>query len=166
MRKIYVNGGLPQDPNQREQMAKFYDELGEIILRNGFEPYVSSFWNSPALNKPYPEPQEIRHRQRIALTESCLVIIYTGVLFLDLGIDVELAFHSSTPVIIVYEDGHLAPEKQRCSEPLLGEPGIEKRIEFTTLKQTLDEIEIFIEEFAKEQEKLPPPLRPYPLASG
>ncbi len=164
---IFINGGLPKDPAQRRGMQLLYNELGEIVLRNGFEPYISSFVNSPHKNRPYPEPSEIRKRQRRAVSQSSLAIIYTGIPFIDLGIDIELAFHASTPIIIIYENEVKATEKGRVSEPMLGHPGIIERVEFSTFREVQEEIKIFIAEFSEKlkKEKLPSPLQPYHFSS-
>lgn len=153
---IYISGALTNISEQeRIQLRKFYEELGEICKEYNFEPYIPHIYGDPKFLAHLTAAQ-IDRRDRMAVTQSYLIIAYVGIPSLGVGIEIELAYHSNKPVILLYEKEKF--EQRIISRLVRGNPSIKHEIAFLNFEDAKQKLRIYLNNFLQEikNENLPP----------
>lgn len=153
---IYISGALTSISEQeRIQLRKFYEELGEICKEYHFESYIPHIYGDPKFLAHLTAAQ-IDRRDRIAVTQSYLIIAYVGIPSLGVGIEIELAYHSNKPVILLYEKEKF--DERLISRLVRGNPSIKYEIAFLNFEDAKQKLRIYLNNFLQEikNENLPP----------
>ena len=156
---IYISGALTSISEQeRIQLRKFYEELGEICKEYNFEPYIPHIYGDPKF-LAHLTAEQIDRRDRLAVTQSCLVIAYVRIPSTGVGIEIELAYHSNKPVILLYEKEKF--EQRIISRLVRGNPSIKHEIVFSDFEDAKEKLKIYLNNFLEEikAEDLPCPLQ-------
>ncbi len=158
-KSVYISGALTDmSEAERAELRAFYDDIGNVCKEYGFEPYSPHVYGDPK-NVAHLNPTEIDRIDRLAVTQSYLVVAYVGVPSLGVGIEVELAHHSDKPVVLLYENEKFA--QRRISRIVRGNPAVIREIAFSDYADACKQLRAFLAEFKKmiRSEPLPPPLR-------
>lgn len=158
---VYISGPLTDMPEKRRvELRAFYDLIAEVCREYGLEPYSPHVYGDPRF-VAHLSPQEIDRIDRLAVTQSYLVIAYVGQPAHGVGIEVELANHADKPVVIMYEKAKLA--ERRVSRLIRGNPAVAGEIIFSDFEDALKQLQNFLTRFRKQimSEKLPVPLTLY-----
>lgn len=153
---VYISGALTSISEQeRIKLRKFYEELGKICKEYNFEPYIPHIYGDPKLLAHLTAAQ-IDRRDRLAVTQSYLVIAYVGVPSTGVGIEIELAYHSNKPVILLYEKEKF--EQRIISRLVRGNPSVKHEIAFLDFKDAKEKLRLYFQHFLQEikDEDLPP----------
>lgn len=155
---VYISGALTSMPEQeRIQLRKFYEELGEICKEYNFELYIPHIYGDPKLLAHLTAAQ-IDRRDRLAVTQSYFVIAYVGIPATGVGIEIELAHHSNKPVVLLYEQEKL--EQRAISRLVRGNPSIKHEVAFLDFEDAKHKLRSYFGNFLQEikSEDLPLPL--------
>ncbi len=153
---IYISGALTDmSEEKRQALRKFYEALGEICREFGFEPYIPHIFGDPK-KLPNLTPKQIDRIDRLAVTQSYLVVAYIGVPSIGVGIELELAHHANKPVVLLYERKKLI--QRRITRLALGSPAAIEHIVFYNFQNAEEEFRDFLKKFCNQikSEKLPP----------
>lgn len=151
---VYISGALTDMSEQElEEKRQFYIKLGDVCHKNGFEPYLPHLYGDP-IKFASLTPQRIDRIDRLAVVQSRLVVAYVGKASLGVGIEVEMAFHSNKPVILLFEKG------KKISRLVRGNPAVVREIPFTDQQDAYRQLDIFLSDFNNKirGEELPTPL--------
>ncbi len=151
---VYISGALSDMQEQElEEKRQLYVSLAEVCKERGFEPYLPHIYGDP-LRMASLTPQRIDRIDRLAVVQSRLVVAYVGKASLGVGIEVEMAFHSNKPVILMFEKG------KKVSRLVRGNPGVVREIQYENLTDAREQLGVFLAEFNNQlkAEELPPPL--------
>lgn len=154
----YISGALSDmEEAQRARLRLFYEDLGKVCQEAGLEPYLPHLFGDPKL-VAHLTPKEIDRIDRLAVTQSFLVVAYVGMPSLGVGIEVELAHHANKPVILLFEKSK--GEARRISRLVRGSPAVIHEIAFEDFDDALTQLRAFFKQFRKtlESENLPAPL--------
>jgi nucleoside 2-deoxyribosyltransferase len=135
----------------------YYENLGEVCVQAGFDAYIPHRYGDPKLVAGRTA-HEIDRIDRLAVTQSCLVVAYVGIASTGTGIEIELAHHANKPVILLYEQKRL--EERRVSRLVRGNPAVRTEIAFDTFDDALVSLAAAVKQFRAEfeAEGLPEPL--------
>jgi nucleoside 2-deoxyribosyltransferase len=140
-RMVYISGALTDmSEGERQKRREFYEALGKICEEFGFIVYLPHVYGDPQL-MPDLTPAEINRQDRLAVTLSRLVVAYVGVSSIGVGIEIELAYHSEKPVILLYEKEKL--EKRLISRLVRGNPAVIRQIVFENYEDALSQFREF-----------------------
>ncbi|GAC1572062.1 MAG: hypothetical protein NVS3B9_1160 [Candidatus Doudnabacteria bacterium] len=100
-------------------------------------------------------PSQIDCQDRQAVTKSVLIICYVGMPSTGVGIELEMAHHSNTHAILIYE------ENSAVSRLVLGSPAAKNIISFKDDDELFYRLRAALQEFHQRFEtlNLPDPLR-------
>jgi hypothetical protein len=160
---VYIAGALTDMTEaQRSILRKFYEDIAKVCADYGFEPYVPHIYGDPKL-VAHLTPKDIDRIDRLALTQSYLMIAYAGVASTGLGIEIELAHHANKPVILLFEQEKL--EKRLISRLVRGNPAVRDEVAFTDFAQALDALGPLLVKFHEEiaAESIPAPFKTHYL---
>ncbi|MFA4936848.1 MAG: hypothetical protein WC575_00945 [Patescibacteria group bacterium] len=122
---VYISGTLTDlTEEERIKLRQFYEDLGSICSKFGFTPYIPHFHSDPLHTLTQRNFDRI---ERLAVTQSYLVIAYVGIDSTKVGIIIEMAYHANKPTVLIYK------RKQRdglISQSVCGNPGVVHQIEF------------------------------------
>jgi len=155
---IYIAGALTSMPEQeRIQLRKFYEELGEICKEYNFEPYIPHLYGDPKF-LAHLSAAQIDRRDRLAVTQSYLLLAYVGMPATGVGIEIELAHHANKPVVLLYEQEKL--EQQTITRLVRGNPSVKYEIAFSNFENAKEKLRLYFNTFLQEikSEDLPLPL--------
>jgi hypothetical protein len=157
-KSVYISGALTDmSERERARLRKFYDDVGEMCRENGLEPYCPHIYGDPKL-VAHLTPKEIDRIDRLAVTQSYLVVAYVGVPSIGVGIEVELAHHADKPVVLLYEK--VKSDQRRITRLVRGNPAVIREIAFEDFADALAQLRGFLHDFQQmiAAESLPPPL--------
>ena len=157
---VYISGALTDMPEEeRAKLRTFYEELGQICREFGFEPYLPHIYGDPQ-RVAHLTPAQIDRMDRLAVTQSYLVVAYVGVPSIGVGIEIELAYHANKPIVLLYEKVKL--DERRISRLVRGSPAVKNTIAFADFEDAKMQLRIFLTKFLADiqTENLPPPLSP------
>ncbi len=155
---VYISGALTDmTESKRAALRKFYDKLGSICEEFGLEPYNPHVYGDPK-NVAQLTPVEIDRIDRLAVTQSYLVVAYVGVPSIGVGLEIELAHHANKPVVLLFEKEKL--EKRRITRLVRGNPAVVCEIGFKDFHDAFSQLSTFLAGFQQmiRSESLPPPL--------
>lgn len=155
---VYVSGALSDmTEEERARLRVFYEDIGKTCQEFGLEPYIPHLYGDPKL-VAHLTPKDIDRIDRLAVTQSFLVVAYVGMPSLGVGIEVELAHHANTPVVIMFEKSK--GEARRISRLVRGNPAVKHEIAFDDFGDALKQLREYLKHFRKaiEGENLPAPL--------
>ncbi|HUC90273.1 MAG TPA: hypothetical protein VMR45_05720 [Patescibacteria group bacterium] len=156
---VYIAGALTDmSEDQRANLRKFYEDIADVCREFELEPYVPHVYGDPKL-VAHLTPKDIDRIDRLALTQSYLVILYAGVASTGVGVELEMAHHSNKPVVLLFEDTKL--EQRTISRLVRGNPAVKGEIAFKDFSAALKELRAWLAKFHEELagEQLPHPLR-------
>lgn len=137
-KSIYVCGPLTELPTDRqEKIKKFYVKIAdlaqEVLGVRGFVPHEHY---DPAKHANF-EPSEVdmAERKQICELTSCLIAVPVAPSW-GSGIEVEMAYRSNVPVVILCDKEKLAQKK--VSRLLRGNPAVKSIISYSSEKEALD----------------------------
>jgi 2'-deoxynucleoside 5'-phosphate N-hydrolase len=126
---VYISGALSDVPEgEREGLRQFYEWIGGVCKKLGFEPYIPHQHSDP-VHAAHLTPAEVDRIDRTAVTSSWLVVACAGFPSIGVGIELEMAYHANKPVILLYEAAKF--EKGRISRLARGNPAVRFTISFT-----------------------------------
>lgn len=141
-KSVYVCGPLTElPPKQRREVKRFYESIADLCqVVTGARAFVPHEHYDP-INNPYPTPQEVDKAERRQVCEltSCLVVVAVTASWGG-GIEVEMAYKSNVPVIILCELKKL--EKKKISRLLRGNPAVKTTISYNAEQEALAQLEI------------------------
>ncbi len=155
---VYISGALTDmTEEERAKLRHFYEAIGKLCEEFKFETYLPHVYGDPKL-VAHLSPAEIDRIDRLAVTQSYLVVAYVGIASTGTGIEIELAHHANKPVILLYERAKL--DQRLVSRLVRGNPAVSQHIAFAdfddALRQLRGALETFCDRIAGET--LPPPL--------
>lgn len=153
---IYISGALTSISEQeRIKLRKFYEELGEVCKEYDFESYIPHIYGDPKF-LAHLSAAQIDRRDRLAVTQSYLIVAYVGIPSIGVGIEIELANHSNKPVILLYEKERF--EQRIISRLVRGNPSIKHEIAFLNFEDAKEKLKMYLNNFLQEikKEDLPP----------
>lgn len=157
-KSVYVSGSLTDlTEDERSELRKFYDDIAEVCRKHQLEPYVPHHYGDPSWLKDLT-PERIDRIDRLAVTQAYLVVAYIGRPSTGVGIEIEIAHHSNTPVVLMYEKK--AFELKRITRLARGNPAVVDEIVFDDYADGLKQLEKFLAKFHEKiaAENLPLPL--------
>ncbi len=141
---------------ERAKMRRFYEELGEICKLFGFEVYLPHIYGDPKF-VAHLAPKQIDRIDRLAVTQSYLVVACVGISSTGVGIEIELAYHANKPVILLYEQKKL--NERRISRLVRGNPAVVSHIVYESFDDAKVKLDAFLKEFCRSivaENALPP----------
>jgi hypothetical protein len=154
----YIAGALSDmTEEERAKLRAFYVDMAGVCREFGLEPYVPHVYGDPKLLADLT-PKQIDRIDRLAVTQAYLVIAYVGVSSTGVGIEIEMAHHSNTPVVILFEKSKM--EERRISRLVRANPAVVDEIAFDDFGEALQLLRKFLAKFRKSiaSENLPSPL--------
>ncbi len=158
-RSAYIAGPLTDvGPDRRAKLRVFYESLGAVCAEFGIEPYLPHKHSDPGLH-PHLTPQRVDQLDRLAVSQSSVVVAYVGEPSLGVGIEIEMANHASKPVVIMAEQTKLA--SRRVTRMVRGNPAVVAEIAFRDYEDAKFQLHQFLEVFVESMadQELPQPLR-------
>lgn len=136
MKQVYISGALT-GISSPEAIKGFYENIGKVCDEVGYHAYVPHLHTDP-IRDPDVSSEQVNETDRSILKSSRLVIAYVGLPSLGTGIEIEMAYHSSIPVILLYEKG------KRVSRLARGNPAVEKEIVFENFDEALKQLYTYL----------------------
>jgi hypothetical protein len=158
-KSVYIAGPLTDMPDDtRPIMRTFYESLGKVCQEFGLDPYLPHLHADPKLH-PNLTPQRVDQIDRMAVTQSYLVIAYVGVPSIGVGIEVEMANHANKPVVILAEQTKMIG--RRITRMVRGNPAVMAEISFRDFEDAKFQLHQFLQKFTDSMTELdvPAPLR-------
>jgi hypothetical protein len=158
-RSVYISGPLTDmAPDKRDMLREFYESLGRVCAEFGLEPYLPHQHSDPA-RQAHLTPQRVDQIDRLAVTQSVLVVAYVGMPSLGVGIEIEMAHHASKPVVILAEQTKLVA--RRVTRMVRGNPAVMSEIAFRDFEDAKIQLHQFLQGFVQDMSdvELPRPLR-------
>jgi hypothetical protein len=158
-RSAYIAGPLTDmSPDKRALMRGFYESLGAICLEFGLEPFLPHRHAGPETQAQLT-PQRVDQIDRLAVTQSYLVIAYVGEPSIGVGIEVEMANHANKPVVILAEQTRLIA--RRITRMVRGNPAVVAEIGFRDFEDAKIQLHTFLQTFTETMaaQDMPAPLR-------
>lgn len=135
--RIFFAGPLTEldDPDTTKSL---YTDMAAVASALGFD-YFWAFLNGtdPDENSDVPS-QDVYKRDIDALDKSDIMIAYVGEPTTGTGIEIEHAYHTKKPVVLLYEQG------KEISRMLLGSPAITKEIVFSSKEDALSKLKAYL----------------------
>lgn len=145
---VYISGALTDLPDAiRQQYIEFYEAIGRMVESLGLIPYVPH-WNTDPVRHKNVTPTEVDTIDRMAVTSAMLVIAVADNPSLGVGIEVEMAYHASKPVVLLCRKEYV--EQRRISRLIRGNPGVIQEILYTNRDDALADLKMFIRSLLKD----------------
>lgn len=134
----YVCGPLTELPSwQQESVKSFYTDIADVCQNVlGVRAFVPHEHFDPALHANF-SPQEVDESERRQVCEltSCLIVVAIAPSWGG-GIEVEMAYRSGVPIIILCEQQKIKDRK--ISRLLRGNPGVKAILAYKNKEQALE----------------------------
>jgi hypothetical protein len=140
MKSAYVCGPLTEIPrNRREQVKAFYVTIGDLLEQmTGIRAFVPHEHYDPVKNANFT-PTEVDAAERVQVCENTsLLIVIAIVPSWGGGIEVEMAFRSGVPVLLLCPRKKL--KEKRISRLLQGNPGVVDIISYASAANALAQL--------------------------
>jgi len=138
----YVCGPLTELPSERrEEIKKFYVEIAEICREVfGVRAFVPHEQYDPKVHSQF-SPKEVDdfERQQVCVNTSVLIVVAEASSWGG-GIEVEMAYRSQVPIVLLCEKARL--ENKKISRLLRGNPGITSTIIYDNLSQAKELLKV------------------------
>lgn len=146
---VYISGALSDVPEGiRQEYLDFYEAIGRMVESVGLVPYVPHQNTDPVRHKDVTPPQ-VDLIDRTAVTSAILVVAVADNPSLGVGIEVEMAYHASKPVVLLCRKERV--DARRISRLIRGNPGVVHEIVYESCDDALTRLEAFIRSFLKER---------------
>jgi nucleoside 2-deoxyribosyltransferase len=139
--KIFFAGPLT-DLKNPEGTKAFYVRLADAVRSLGFGFFWAFLSGTDPIKNPDVPSSEVYQRDIRELDTSDIMIAYMGEPSTGTGIEIEHAYHTNKPVIILYEKG------KNISRMLRGCPAIKKEIVYTSEDDALEQLKNHLSSFS------------------
>jgi nucleoside 2-deoxyribosyltransferase len=157
---VYISSSLTGLTDlERELYLPFYESLGAVCEEFGFESYIPHHYGDPVTMRGLT-PNQIDEIDRKAVTMSAIVVAYVGKTSTGAGIEIEMAYHSNKPLILLYE------KSTKVSRLALGAKAAVVGLPFHDFNEAYLLLRGQLHKMAVEEATkpwLPPPLRLFPI---
>jgi len=136
--RIFFAGPLT-DLHNPEQTKRFYEKIAKAAQEVGFEYFWAFLNGTDPIKNPEVASKDVYQRDIAELDKSDMMIAYMGEPSIGTGMEIEHAYYSHKPIIILYEQG------KKISRMLLGCPGITKEIVFSSDEDAIAQLKTFLE---------------------
>lgn len=126
--KVYISGALTVPDDLRSKLKVFYEEIGEVCIACGCDPYLPHQHTDPVEHADVAPPV-VYEIDEGRVASSDLVIAYAGQQSSGVGMEIEIARRCRVPVLLVYEESKLADGM--VSRIVLGNPAVCGRVTFS-----------------------------------
>jgi len=135
--KIFFSGPLTNLANP-EKTKEFYHKLDDKAKEMGFETFWAFIAGTDPIKHPDVSPHDVYLRDIQALDESQLMISYVGEPSTGTGIEIEHAYVTNKPVVILYE------KEKHVSRMLRGCPAVKKEIIFENEDDAVKQLSLYL----------------------
>lgn len=129
---IYISGALTGIESP-EKIKNFYESIGSLCQKLGFQSYVPHLNTDPIAN-PDITPQEVYQTDRHQVINADLIIAYLGIPSFGVGMELAFAALENIPVILLYEKGKTISRFPRGISTKIAE------IQFTNYDNALEQL--------------------------
>lgn len=109
-------------------LRRLYENIARICADHQISLYLPHQHTDPQLHLA-PSPQEVYLRDRDAVLQSQLVLVYLGERSVGVGIEAAIAAEHQIPLILI------APDSAAVSRIVLGAPTVQELVTFTDQEQ-------------------------------
>jgi len=137
---VYVCGPLTElPPGKQETTKRFYERIADLCKEvTGVRAFVPHEHYDPVKHASYTPPQvDAAERRQVCEHTSCLIVVPVAPSWGG-GIEVEMAYRSGIPVILLCESEKI--EQRKISRLLRGNPSVAAEIPYTTEKEALEKL--------------------------
>ncbi len=135
--RIFFGGPLT-DLKDPEATKSFYSNMASVATNLNFEFFWAFLNGTDPIKNPDVSPQDVYNRDIAELDKSDIMIAYIGEPTTGTGIEIEHAYHTGKPVIILYEQG------KNVSRMLRGCPAVKKEIVFSSQEDALAQLNSYL----------------------
>lgn len=135
--RIFFAGPLT-DLKNPETTKQLYKDMAKITESLGFEYFWAFLNGTDPIENPDVPAHEVYQRDIAELDKSDMMIAYVGEASTGTGMEIEHAFYTNKPVIILYEQG------KTISRMLRGCPAIKKEIVFSSTEDALMKLHAYL----------------------
>lgn len=147
---VYVSGALSDVPDStRQQYLAFYEAIGQLVASIGLVPYIPHHNTDPVRHKEVT-PCQVDLIDRTAVTSAMLIVAVADNPSLGVGIEVEMAYHATKPVVLLCHQDRIA--QRRISRLVRGNPSVVHEIIYRDYSEALTRLEGFIQSFLQERD--------------
>ena len=133
----YVCGPLTElTPERQVEVKKFYQDIADLCAKVlGARAFVPHEHYDPKIHASFT-PREVDEAERKQVCEkTSVLIVFTEAPSWGGGIEVEMAYRSNVPIILLCEKKRL--EERKISRLLRGNPGIVATLVYESFNQAL-----------------------------
>lgn len=137
----YVCGPLTElPPEQREAIKIFYGQIADLCQHiTGQRAFVPHEHYDPIKHASFtPQQVDAAERRQVCECTSCLIVVPVAASWGG-GIEVEMAYRSQIPVLLLCEREKL--EQKKISRLLRGNPAVVAEISYVSREKALDMLE-------------------------
>jgi hypothetical protein len=146
---VYVSGALSDLPETlRTQYIAFYEAIGNAVESVGLVPYLPHQNTDPVRHRDVT-PKGVDLIDRTAVTSSSLIIAVADNPSLGVGIEVEMAYHASKPVVLLCRRDRL--DARRISRLIRGNPAVVRELVYEHESDALEQLEGFLRSWLRER---------------
>ncbi len=145
-KSVYVCGPLTElDPGIQATVKRFYERIADVCQRiTGTRAFVPHEHYDPTRHAHFtPAQVDAAERRQVCEKTSCLIVVATSPSWGG-GIEVEMAYRSGVPIIILCEGAKL--KQGKISRLLRGNPGVVATIPYATELQAFTLLETALSE--------------------
>lgn len=138
MKTVYICGPLTElAPEEQAQVKRFYEQLADVCEKViGIRAFVPHEHYDHVKHANYtPAQVDEAERKQVCKNTSLLLAVPVAASW-GSGIEVEMAYRSGVPVIVLCEEKRL--EQRKISRLLRGNPAVAKIIVYKDQEQALD----------------------------
>lgn len=137
---LYVSGSLTHLKNQ--EIKTLYERIGSLGESFGFQSHVPHLHTDPVKHADV-SAEDVYKNDKQHVIDADLMICYVGETSLGTGMELEIALHHKTLVVLLSEEG------AQISRMVLGSPAVIDHVTFTTFEDALLKLRPVLEKFVK-----------------
>ena len=136
---VYVCGHLTEPVEEQAGVKSFYAAIADVFEKyTGVRAFVPHEHYDPIKNADFT-PQQVDAAERTQVCEKSSALVVVGVApSWGGGIEVEMAYRSNLPVVILCERGKL--EQRKLSRLLRGNPAVVEIIAYDSTEDALEKL--------------------------
>lgn len=135
--KIFFAGSLTDLKDPRTTKA-FYIKMARVAEQLGYTYFWAFLHGTDPIENPDVLSVDVYKQDITALDGSDMMVAYVGEPSTGTGIEIEHAYHTQKPVVILYEKG------RGVSRMLRGCPAITKEIVFTSEEDACSQLKAYL----------------------
>ncbi|MFH0749379.1 MAG: nucleoside 2-deoxyribosyltransferase [Candidatus Gottesmanbacteria bacterium] len=135
--RIFFAGPLT-DLKNPETTKSLYKDMASVAKTLGFDYFWAFLNGTDPIENPDVPSRDVYNRDIAELDASDIMIAYIGEATTGTGIEIEHAYYTGKPVIVLYEQG------KKVSRMLLGCPAIKKEIVFSSKEDALAQLRAYL----------------------